>query len=122
YDDYNVALETQVSILRSDQLALKVIQALHLDQNATFLGTKTAGGQPAPSVLLSKIEPDEKKVTSLLAAFSRGLNVRVMPQTRLINLHYMHSDPRLAAQIVNTSVKTFIEENFRTKYVAAMQT
>src|SRR5260370_38929235 len=33
---YDVTLETQAAILRSDALAMKVIEAIHLDQNPTF--------------------------------------------------------------------------------------
>ena len=36
--DYDAALETQVAILRSDALAIKVMEAMHLDQDARFTG------------------------------------------------------------------------------------
>src|SRR5258708_18997184 len=36
---YDVALETQAAILRSDALGMKVIEALRLDQNPRFTGT-----------------------------------------------------------------------------------
>src|SRR6266446_8877651 len=38
--DYDAALETQVAILRSDALAIKVIEALHLDRDARFTGVQ----------------------------------------------------------------------------------
>src|ERR1017187_10087090 len=34
--DYEVTLETQAAILRSDALAMKVIEAMHLDQSPEF--------------------------------------------------------------------------------------
>ena len=42
---YDAALETQVAILRSDALAIKVIEAIHLDRDARFTGV----GQLPPS-------------------------------------------------------------------------
>src|ERR1700723_3125933 len=36
--DYEVTLETQAAILRSDALAMKVIEAMRLDQNPEFSG------------------------------------------------------------------------------------
>src|ERR1700724_1930518 len=38
---YDVTLETQAAILRSDALAMKVIEALHLDQNPKFTESAT---------------------------------------------------------------------------------
>src|SRR6202035_552150 len=37
-DDTDAALQTQVEILRSDALAMKVIEAMHLDQDPHFVG------------------------------------------------------------------------------------
>src|SRR6185437_3414707 len=52
--DYNVALETQLSILRSDELALKVIDSLHLESNSLFMGEEAVaedGGKIRPADL-----------------------------------------------------------------------
>ncbi len=120
--DYDAALETQVAILRSDALAIKVIEALHLERDARFTGV----GQlppPADSALrVSGMEPDPAKAAGLLGAFHAGLNVQLVRSTRLIQVSYTHPDPRLATQIANTLVTTFIEENFRTKYESVTQT
>jgi polysaccharide biosynthesis transport protein len=119
--DYNVAMETQVSILRSDELALKVIDALHLDSNPTFTGFESVK-TPAAGISHSDLAPDPKHLAKMLTIFRRGLNIQVVPRTRVIEISYMQRDPRLAAEISNTLVKTFIEENFRTKYESTSQT
>ena len=41
--DYDAALETQVAILRSNALAIKVIETLHLDRDARFTGVGAFG-------------------------------------------------------------------------------
>jgi len=120
--DYNVTLETHLSVLRSDELALKVIDTLHLDSNPSFIrldeAVKDAAGKIAPATLA----PRPERVAKLLTVFRRGLKVQVVPRTRVIEIRYMHHDPQLAAEIANTIVKTFIEENFRTKYESTNQT
>lgn len=118
--DYSVALETQTAILRSDSLALKVIQRMHLDQDPRFVGEQ--GARPDPNRDLSMPEPSDKEATNLLAAFHAGLGVRAIPRTRLIEIRYLHHDPNLAKEIVNTLTKTYIEENFKKKYESLTQT
>ena len=41
-DDADMALQTQVEILRSDALAMKVIESMHLDQIPSFAGVSPA--------------------------------------------------------------------------------
>jgi polysaccharide biosynthesis transport protein len=120
--DYNVAMETQVSILRSDELALKVIDTLHLDSNPTFAGTERMAKNSPGEIHSSDLAPDPKRQATMLTVFRRGLNIQVVPRTRVIEISYTQRDPRLAAEISNTLVKTFIEENFRTKYESTNQT
>ena len=120
--DYNVALETQLSILRSDALALKVIEALHLDGNSRFMGYKVAAEKSSSSIGSADLQPDSEQVAIMLSLFRSGLSVQVVPRTRVIEIGYIHPDPQLASQIANTLVKTFVEENFRTKYESTSQT
>ena len=120
--EYDAALETQVAILRSDALALKVIEALHLDQNVRFTGVRQLPSSVEGAVRVSNVEPDPAKAAGLLGTFRGGLNVQLIRSSRLIQVSYTHPDPRLATEIANTLVTTFIEENFRTKYEAVTQT
>ena len=117
---YDVALETQAAILRSDALAMKVIETMHLDQNPSFAGA--TGSRAERSIPVSSMRPDPAKSAGLVGAFRGGLNVRIIPNSRLVQISYTHPDPRLAAEIVNTLAKTFIEENFKTKYESVTQT
>jgi capsular exopolysaccharide synthesis family protein len=120
--DYTVAMETQVSILRSDELALKVIAALQLENNPIFMGSESVLKSARAEIPRSDLAPDPRHLARMLAIFRRGLNIQVVPRTRVLEISYMHRDARLAAEISNTLVKTFIEENFRTKYESTSQT
>src|SRR3984885_3582876 len=118
--DYEVTLETQAAILRSDALAMKVIEAMRLDQNPQFTGATRQ--QAEDSIRVSSMEPDPAKAAGLLGAFRGGLNIELIPSSRLVQISYTHPDPRLATEIVNALVRTFIEENFKTKYESVTQT
>src|ERR1700722_10904860 len=118
--EYEVTLETQAAILRSDALAMKVIEAMRLDQNPQFSGATRQ--QAEDSIRVSSMEPDPVKAAGLLGAFRAGLNVQLIPNSRLVQISYTHPDPRLATEIANTLVKTFVEENFKTKYESVTQT
>jgi capsular exopolysaccharide synthesis family protein len=118
--DYEVILETQAAILRSDALAMKVIEAMQLDRDPRFAGATRP--QAEGSIRVSSMQPDPARAAGLLGAFRGGLGVQIMRNTRLVQISYTHPDPRLATEIVNALVKTFIEENFKTKYESVTQT
>lgn len=119
--DYDVALETQAAILRSDALAMYVIEAMRLDENPRF----SSSGRITPSnsaIRVSSIETDPSKIAGLLGTFRRGLKVQIIPNSRLVQITYTHPDPKLASEIANGLVRTFIEQNFKTKYESVTQT
>ena len=118
--EYEATLETQAAILRSDALAMKVIEAMRLDQNPKFTtATRQLAGD---SLRVSSMQPDPERAAALLGKFRAGLNVQLIPNSRLVQISYTHPDPRLATEIVNALVRTFTEENFKTKYEAVTQT
>jgi capsular exopolysaccharide synthesis family protein len=117
--DYNVALETQVRILRSDAIAFQVIKNLKLDRNPEFGGS---AAKPRTEPPLNSLQVDAPFESSLLDRFRGGINLSVVPRTRIVEIRYSHPDPRLAAQIVNMMINTFIEQNFKTKFESSMQT
>src|SRR5256886_10305476 len=118
--DYDAALETQAAILRSDALAIKVIDAMHLAQDPRFSSSKRSSS--VSTIRTADMEPDPAKTAGLLGTLGGGLNVQLIRSSRLIQVSYTHPDPRLSTEIVNTLVRTFIEENFRTKYESVTQT
>ncbi|HZR31513.1 MAG TPA: polysaccharide biosynthesis tyrosine autokinase [Terriglobales bacterium] len=120
-DDPDLSLETQVEILQSDELAMRVIETAHLEENPSF---NFEAGTPAQKDGLGSTgtDLDNVRMAGLLARFRSGLNVEVVPRTRVVEVRYVDPDPKLAAEIANALVKTFVEENFRTKYETAMQT
>ena len=119
--DYESTLETQAAILRSDALAMKVIEGMRLDQNPKFTGgtTRQRTGETLP---VSSMQPDPAVAAGLLGRFRGGLSVQLIPDSRLVQISFTHPDPRLATEIANALVRTFTEENFKTRYEAVTQT
>ncbi len=118
--EYEVTLETQAAILRSDALAMRVIEVMHLDQNPKFMAV--APRRTGDSLQASSMQPDPAIAAALLGRFRAGLSVQLIPNSRLVQISYTDPDPRLATEIVNALVRTFTEENFKTKYEAVTQT
>jgi succinoglycan biosynthesis transport protein ExoP len=112
-------LDTEVSILQSDLLALQVIRQLNLDRNPQFGGSATVTRPTglAPDPLMT----DSAQTSALLARFHGGLRVAIKPNTRIIELRYASPDPKLAAQVINTLAATYVEQNFKTKYESTLQ-
>lgn len=111
-------LDTEVRILQSDLLALQVVRQLNLDKRSEF------GGQPdlkQPNLVADPLQGDSSRTTSLLGGFKGNLHASLIPNTRIIEIHYRSADPQLAANAVNTLVATYIEQNFKTKFESTMQ-
>jgi polysaccharide biosynthesis transport protein len=106
-------IETQSKILQSETLALQTIKALDLGRYPEFGGTANsltwahgAGAARRPAIL---------------GAFLGRLIVKRVPNSRLVEVQFEAQDPQLAAQVVNTHLQSYIEQNFRSKYDATTQ-
>ncbi|MGH9714553.1 MAG: GumC family protein [Candidatus Acidiferrales bacterium] len=113
YVDMENYIETQAKILQSETLALQTIKALDLGRYPEFGGTSNSltwshGGAAT-------------RRPAILGAFLSRLMVKRVPNSRLIEVQFEAEDPQLAAQVVNTHLQSFIEQNFRSKYDATTQ-
>jgi capsular exopolysaccharide synthesis family protein len=93
---------------------------MRLDQNPKF--TTATSQRNVDSLQVSSMQPDPATAVALLGRFRSGLSVQLIPNSRLVQISYTDPDPRLATEIVNALVRTFTEENFKTKYEAVTQT
>jgi polysaccharide biosynthesis transport protein len=113
YEDTETYVETQTKILQSETLALMTIKSLDLARYPEFGGTPN-------SIAWQHTGPTATR-PAILGAFLGRLAVKRVPQSRLIELHFEAEDPQLAAQVVNTHLQNYVEENFRSKYDATTQ-
>lgn len=93
------ALQTELLILQSDSVLLQT--ALKLDASAA---SRPTGALTSP----------ERR--SLIGLVKGGLSVKLLPGTQMVDIRYRNHDPKLATDVVNTLMDTFIDENLRSKF------
>ena len=112
-------LETEFKILQSDLLALQVIRELNLDRRPDFAAKPL---QPHPSILRPiRCRAIRAGLLLWLANFKGNLKVALSPNTRIIEVHYRSPDPQMAANVVNTLMQTYVENNFKARFESTMQ-
>src|ERR1700692_4656234 len=111
-------LDTEVRILQSDLMALQVIRQLNLDKRPEF---GAHSDQKLVTLVAVPLQGDSNHISALLGQFRSNLKVTLIPNTRLMEIHYHSTDPQLAASAVNTLAATYVEQNFKTKFESTMQ-
>src|SRR5229473_2205487 len=109
-------LDTEVKILQSDLLALQVIKELNLDHSGG-----ASGQAPSLEVTPDPLQVDSAHLSSLIGGFKGSLRVALSPNTRIIEVHYRSGDPQMAANVVNTLMQTYVENNFKSRFESTMQ-
>jgi polysaccharide biosynthesis transport protein len=122
-------LETEASILESDTLALKTVDDLKLEDTRDFRAGFSAVGwamglighhSPTDPPGLPLAEAPLRR-TRALDTFSKNLAVTVVPGTRLIEIDYVNSDPKVSANVVNHLMQMLMDFNFQTRYAATAE-
>jgi succinoglycan biosynthesis transport protein ExoP len=111
-------LDTEVRILQSDMMALQVIRSLNLDKRPEFGGH---ADQKQANLVADPLQTDSNRTSTLLAGFHGRLHVTLIPNTRIMEIHFTSTDPQLAASAVNTLADTYIKQNYQTKFESTMQ-
>src|SRR6266480_3642154 len=130
---------TQLKLLENPALARQVVLTLDLQHNPAFFGGQTQGGvfsslrrifskpkkaneSPAVSSGLTVVGESEVTGGSLTPeqlaelepyedAIIAGEMVDPVPQTNLVRIRFVHSDPELAQKIANTLAEVFVNNN-----------
>jgi succinoglycan biosynthesis transport protein ExoP len=130
---------TQLKLLENPALARQVVLTLDLQHNPGFFGGQTQGGffsslrrifskqkkateSPAISPGLTVVGESEVTGGSLTPeqlaelepyedAIIAGEMVEPIPQTNLVRIRFIHSDPVLAQKIANTLAEVFVNNN-----------
>jgi polysaccharide biosynthesis transport protein len=111
-------LETELKILQSDVLALHVIRELNLDRNPDM--ANQAPPSPAGDLAPDPLQADPALAAGMVGGFKGNLRVALLPNTRIIEVHYRAAEPERAAAVVNTLMQTYVDENRKSRYDATM--
>src|SRR5580658_10162212 len=113
-------METEVKILQSDLLALQVVKELALDRRPEF-GGKTAALPSSLDLAPDPLQADSGRTSTLISNFRGNLRVSLAPNTHIVDVHFRSPDKELAAEVVNTLMSTYTENNFKSRFNSTMQ-
>src|SRR5690606_18816699 len=123
--------QTQYELLRSRNLAERVVRKLELHRNSKYAPSSTqpqsddsgdkgfnlSALKPAlfspppkkPPAELSNESKEEKLISQLTTMVAGGISVEPVNESYLVALSFRSDDPELAASIVNTLADQYIE-------------
>ena len=108
FDTGSNKMLTEIAILQSDSLMLNVASKMKLQDNPDFLGVK---GPVAHSSL------DDPAVRDAVVGQLQGtLSFQLVPKTDIIRVSYTSINPKLATDIVNTVIASYIHRSYQTRF------
>ena len=134
-------IESEIQVIRSDELAMRVIRQLGLDQLAEF-NPRVAAEQNADSFKLPSLrdlppvqwvkgllvteEPvvpdpaaeEARLQTSMLTTFLGRLSVSAVGRSRVLTISFTSENPTLAANVANTIASLYITQQLEQKFDA----
>ncbi len=114
-------LDTEVKILQSDLLAMQVIRELNLDRRPEYANEAPPSPSGSGDLSPDPLQTDPARASAMIGGFKGGLRVNLSPNTRIIEVHYRSADPQMAANVVNTLMQTYVENNFKARFESTMQ-
>jgi succinoglycan biosynthesis transport protein ExoP len=117
------AVESQVEVLKSQNVAQTVVKENHLTENPDFVGS--GGNQLWGSIaaaIFGSSPPEVRSETELnkvaVRAVMGGLSAKRVGLTYVIEVGFQSRSPEGAAQIANTAVEAYIRDQLDAKYQA----
>jgi capsular exopolysaccharide synthesis family protein len=122
-------IETQNRILKSENLARRVITQLGLEKLPEFTrrngSWQIAREKPAPEPIQAgfgmSLAADKTVPEEVLKNFEERLTVEPVKRSRLIEVTFESNDPNTAAQVVNTLTSAYIDANLEARWQAAQK-
>ena len=107
----SAAVESQAEILKSEKIALAVIEKLHLTEDPDFvkpgrladLFAKLVGSVPRP-------QSQSETTRRVAETFARRLDVKRVGLSYIIEVGFSASDPKRAAQIANAVADAYMAD------------
>jgi succinoglycan biosynthesis transport protein ExoP len=115
-DESDSRMSTEVKLIQSDSVAIRVINALGLAKRPDFSGASALTAKVTDPREMSPVDR-----TRILGMFEGALSVRVVAGTQLVELRFRSTDPKLATEIVNAVADQYMQRNFQTHYEGAVQ-
>jgi polysaccharide biosynthesis transport protein len=117
-------IDSQVEIVKSENIALAVIKQLHLTEDPEF--TNPGGGLigalvsgPSGLFVSRKLPSNFELTRKAIRTFEDRLSVRRIGLTYVIQISFLGQSPERAAQIANAVASSYIDDQLDAKYQAA---
>ena len=114
-------LETQYRILKSESLAKRVVESLHLEQvkelNPTANG-RPAGANAIPARAAAGMTMEPHLLQAVVRNFEDRLRVQPIVRSRLVLVNFDSEDPYLAADVVNSLASNYIQQSLDSHWEA----
>ena len=120
--------QTQYEILKSRNLAERVVRRLQLHKHPYFgynsaeseaadydLNSLKPAEQQQPPELVTAAEAEARAIASITGSIVGGLTVRPVDYSYLVYLQYESGNPEIAADIVNTLASEYIESELENR-------
>ena len=104
---------TEIQILKSDSLMLTVAREMDLANTPDFLDEK------GPVAHKNLDDPTVRQAT--VGRLQGNLSVVLVPKTEIINISYSSLNAKLAADIVNKVISTYIQRNYETRFASTQR-
>lgn len=112
--------QTQYKVLKSRNLARRVIRLMKLDLNPEF--AKTARQEKGVSPVMDLRKPVKDDIDSaLIDRFISRIDVAPEQKSRLVRVSFISYDPQLSARVADTLARAFIDLNIESKFEATQQ-
>jgi len=127
--DASLTLQTQAKILQSNGIAIKVIKDLNLESTRDFkptfspigwvLGLLTPRGQSDSPT--AGLEDAPHRRDHAIKVFEKHLKITPQTGTRIIDIQYTNSDPKVAASVVSDVAKSLVDYRLNSRYEATTE-
>ena len=110
-----LGIQSEVEVLTSRDLALRVIEALKLDGHRSFVPRPGLASRALMAVGLKSVPNRASREEQLTRQFARGLTAYPINGSRVIAISYVSEDGALASQIANRLAEEYIEADREAK-------
>ena len=111
-------IKSQISVLKSQDVALRVVTSLNLQDRPEFDSLKTKGLGKIKQLLLAfgfggdpRLQTPEQRALDRL---TDGLTVYQIPDSNVVAVKYSSSNPKTAAEVANALVKIYVASTTET--------
>lgn len=107
-EDPEIRLQTEIAVLTSHSVAMRVANALNLYTNRTFSQPGKDEGVPSAN--------NPRTVHRVLVALRSALHVEELPHTEAIIITVRTTSPQLSERIANTLVDEYVARGYQVRY------